>query len=192
MTDPFNRNKTIEAKLGQLITEPGAQNQRDAIHIAVVPVMASTDLRAGQHVGVSADGLRSLVGSGDPVGIVDPFMPAGVKAGESFWLCLYQGSVHTLRHEWTHPAFPEVAARPADQRAASEVWLRAFAMRIKPYDDRGTAYENFLRELVEGEVFFHGTDTDYSITSDAELWRHVAIVTGRQVDTSDLSLRCSC
>ena len=194
-TNPFDRNKTVEAKLGQLITAPGEQNKRDAIHIAVVPVIAAEDLEPGTNVGVNADGTQA--GTEWPhVGIADPFIPWGgrIPKGATFWLCLYQGSVHTLRHEWTHPAFPAAASdRPVvDERAMSEVWLRAYAMRIKPYDDKETAYTNFLRDIATDEVYFHGIDTDHDCKDDAELWRHVAIVTGRHVDTENLNLRCGC
>lgn len=194
---PFDRNKTKEAKLGQLITEHGEQNQRDAIHIAVVPVIAGCDLLSGQHVSVSADGLTALHNHGDAltVGIVDPYFPPGevIRKGQTFWLCLYQGSVHTLRHEWTHPAFPSVAAAPdTDLKAVSEVWLRAFAMRIKPYDTPENAYVSFIKEIVADEIYFHGTDTDHSVAHDPELLRHVLAVTGCRINPDDIEMRCSC
>jgi hypothetical protein len=191
-TDPFNRNKTREARLGEIITEAGEQNQRDAVHIAVVPCVASCDLTPGQHVGVTADGKYSMR-QGTTVGIVDPFLTSFVPAGQTFWLCLYQGQVTTLRHEWTHPAFPNVEHRPTvDLRAASESWLRLYMKVMKPYDDTDTAYQDFLAELTNDEIYFHGTDSDFRIKDDCEFWGHVANVTGKTHDRENITIRCSC
>lgn len=77
-------------------------SRRDAIHFAVAPVVADTDLRPGDHVGV-ADGRASRDGAA--VGIVDPFLKGVVRKGQRFWLFLYPNTVTSLRHVWTHPAF---------------------------------------------------------------------------------------
>ena len=196
MSNPFDRNKTKEAKLGQVITHPGEQNQRDAIHIAVVPIMAGCDLLPGQHVSVSPDGKTAFhnKGSNPTVGIVDPYFPPNGKIlkGATFWLCLYQGSVNTLRHEWTHDAFPAVGSVAPSAKSESEIWLRAFASRIKPYDDADTAYADLLKELAEDEIYYHGVDSDWSVRDNHELWRHVSIVMGKIPNLEDLSIRCSC
>jgi hypothetical protein len=86
--------------LGQL---PGDDDRRDAIHIAIIPVIASGELRPGQHVGPLPDDRFGVVER--PIGVVDPFLRGPVKDGERFWLCLYPYSITSLRHVWTHPAF---------------------------------------------------------------------------------------
>jgi len=88
--------------LGKLAPE-GAQ--RDAVHIAVVPVVAATELAPGDFVGVLEDGRAS--GAAPRVGIVDPFLDDFVRAGDRFWLYLLPGSITSLRHHWTHPSFKE-------------------------------------------------------------------------------------
>ena len=88
-----------EVKLGSLIT---SAEYRDAIHIAVAPVVAGQRLQPGQHVAVK-DG-KAFAGE-NQIGIVDPFLQEAVQVDERFWLCLYPRTIATLRHEWSHPAF---------------------------------------------------------------------------------------
>src|SRR5688572_7679973 len=95
-------------RLGQLIED--GDRRRDAIHIAVAPVTAAERLAPGQHVGFVRERDLELVGSCDnPLGVVDPFLTEEVEAGQRFWLFLYPGTVTSLRHIWTHPAFTAAA-----------------------------------------------------------------------------------
>lgn len=90
--------------LGQIITTP---QDRDAVHVAVAPVTAAVELDPGDHVYLREGKawpynpqLKAIA-----VGIVDPFLRTSVQADEQFWLWLYPGSITSLRHSWTHPAF---------------------------------------------------------------------------------------
>lgn len=98
-------------RLGKLAK---ATDHRDAIHVAVAPVIAGEFLDPGADVWVK-NGVAYMAGKPDGmrwVGIADPFMPEGIKEGERFWLLMYPNTVSSLRHVWTHPAFeprpPEV------------------------------------------------------------------------------------
>jgi hypothetical protein len=96
-----------ELGIGKLITSDA---HRDAIHVAVAPVTAAQELQPGQHVGLRGDG-RALA-TEHPIGIVDPFLHERVPEGQRFWLFLYPGTITSLRHVWTHPAFrPRVPER---------------------------------------------------------------------------------
>ena len=100
--------------LGQLIKD--ADRRRDAVHIAVVPVTADQPLSPGQHVGLTHPDSAEMAGPCDNnIGIVDPFLVNDVKYGERFWLFLYPGTITSLRHVWTHPAFGSVAAAFRDK-----------------------------------------------------------------------------
>ena len=89
-----------DLKVGKLIT---SEQDRDAIHVPILPVVASEDLSPGQHVGLSTQG--KAMQTAKPIGVVDPFLTVDVvHKGEMFWLCLYPGSITSLRHEWTHPS----------------------------------------------------------------------------------------
>ncbi len=90
-------------RLGELIDD--GERRRDAIHIAVAPVTATTTLRPGEQVGL-IPGSREHVAPGDHnIGIVDPFLTAQVEAGQRFWLFLFPDTITGMRHVWAHPAF---------------------------------------------------------------------------------------
>lgn len=92
-----------KVELGKLIAfdaNPG----RDAVHIAVAPVVAGEKLWAGYEVGFLDDrtvGTAAAV----KVGIVDPYLKGSVRKGEKFYVCLFPNTVTSLRHVWTHPEF---------------------------------------------------------------------------------------
>lgn len=95
-----------ELPIGKIIT---TNEKRDAIHIAVAPVVAAHDLLPGQHIGFDRHGKATadpedLVG--DHIGIVDPFLDEPVLTDEKFWIFLYPNTVMGLRHDWVHPSFP--------------------------------------------------------------------------------------
>lgn len=75
--------------LGNLATP---EAKRDAVHIAIVPMIATKELQPAEMLAN---------------GIVDPFLTKPVQVGERFWLCLFPNTVTSLRHVWTHPAFAE-------------------------------------------------------------------------------------
>lgn len=75
------------AKLGSVITGDAG---RDAVHVAIVPMTAVRVLQPGERL---------------TNGIVDPFLTEPVQPGQRYYLCLFPGTVTSLRHVWTHPAF---------------------------------------------------------------------------------------
>jgi hypothetical protein len=191
--NPFNRNTTKEAKLGALIETLGEQNQRDAVHIAVVPIKAHATLRPGDHIAVTEDGTTSKYGP--PIGIVDPFLSSSVPTGSTFWLFLYQGSVNTLRHEWTHPAFPTINSQDNSkfQKEMSEIWLKAYAMKFtNGYDD--TSEKEAYQRLLDNIEVYQGTDmhSRSELRSEKELQYHAEIVLGRKINFDDFGFSCSC
>jgi hypothetical protein len=99
------RSVTTDAleTLGTIHTTP---QHRDAIHLAVEPVIAGQSLRPGAHI-VVEKGIAYQTEFGKGLGIVDPFLADWVKKGEAFWFVMYPRQVHSLRHVWTHPAFPD-------------------------------------------------------------------------------------
>jgi hypothetical protein len=90
-------------KVGKVLDE--GEGERDAIHVAITPVEAGQDLARGQRVRI-IDGLAYHVFGERGVGVVDPFLPEGVKRGQRFMLFVYPDTITSLHHEWEHPDLP--------------------------------------------------------------------------------------
>jgi hypothetical protein len=118
-----------DVKIGELIDALAIDKaERDAVHIAVCPVIATETLLPGERIkfalGTSSARL-SRIGEPDD-GIVDPFLPHQVARGQCFWMFMWPGSTKALRHAWTHPAFEEEPEEPPEEPIVFEGWqLRA-------------------------------------------------------------------
>jgi hypothetical protein len=170
-----------EPKLGKTLDE--FTKDRDAIHIAITPVIAMEELSPGE-----------------PIGIVDPFLKEKVQIGDRFYLFLYPQTITSLRHNWTHPAFTDVAKPSADTKA-SEKWLRGFLR------NNGPDYEDLI-EAVNGNGTSYSPDSEYGVRIDGdcvtvigsdahgnipdEFWDHVEVVTGKKVKSRPAYFSCSC
>lgn len=133
----------MDIKLGQIIT---GEARRDAVHMAVAPVVAGEALHPGAHVGLHlGKAMSSPVSRADAaIGIVDPFLTAEVRPGETFWLFLYPGSIKGLRHEWIHPEFPEHESVPVVNQESVK-WLADFAAGIDmSYEELIDGCKNYL------------------------------------------------
>jgi hypothetical protein len=166
-----------EPKIGQLLTSHLAD--RDAIHIAVAPVIAAEELRPGQHVGFVKDGDTTVVGpnANSLIGIIDPYLDEIVHPGAACWLFLYPQTITSLRHNWTHPAFGE--KKPVI--SSSERWLRDFADEVDAdYDEMMHVAsthctgnkDRWPDYLIDGGKW-EGTSTP------EEFWTHFTAVTGK-------------
>lgn len=178
-------------KLGALIA--GAE-ERDAIHVAVVPVTAGCPLAPGEHVCVTA-GVANPAARGEGIGVVDPFLVEDVKRGQQFWLCLYPGTVISLRHVYRHPVLDaqQIRQETIEMLHSDEVaYLKECASIV------GMDYADFMtraRMYVEkGETHTVDMDTsNASIDIDwPKMWRCYAAVTGTQVTEKDDFFVCSC
>lgn len=99
--------------VGQLIKDDN--QRRDAIHVAVAPIIAAQRLPPGSHVRLTDDGRAEadhlyFGKSPNTIGIVDPFLETPVERGQQFWLFMYPQTITSLRHVWTHPVFTKLAA----------------------------------------------------------------------------------
>lgn len=174
-----------DVTVGKLVSEYA---NRDAIHVAIAPVEADEPLLPGTHIGLAADGKADS--KAKPIGIVDPFLKQAVKSGQRFYLFLYPKTVTGLRHDWTHPAFTQVANVADPQKAESEAWLRNFA------EEYCGDYDEMLVAAVTGGEYCFGNDINYGdFSADSEFWRHVENVTGERLSDdhrSNAGFRCAC
>lgn len=172
-----------DVTLGKLVEgNPG----RDAIHVAVIPMVAGEDLLVAQPVKL----IQSKAfdhGIEGAIGIVDPFLKKTVKTGQKFWLCLYPKTVTSLRHEWVHPAFDAKPETSADMQ-----WLMDFAEQLGiDYDDLMDGANEWI--ISRNYLCEHGSENWRSMYSD-EFWDHYAAATGVKVGDGDRQnfFTCSC
>jgi hypothetical protein len=181
--------------LGSIIDDKQA---RDAIHLAVEPVVAAEHLMPGQDVGFVEGGVGR---SPSPVGIVDPFLKAPVLKGERFWLVVYPRQITSLRHVWTHPAFSEAevsaSALSSEPEAVSRRWIEAFAASI-PLDcetllSGADDYVADQKRGGHGEYLCFGGLLEGESVPD-EFWPHYEIVRGVKVEEDHRGsfFSCSC
>lgn len=157
--------------------------ERDAVHVAVTPIIAGEKLHPGDHVGIMADGHAGEV---DPtVGVVDPFLRKAVNRGEKFWLFVYPKTITNLRHLWSHPAFdggkPDISPH--------EAWLRSFANSIPL--DYGLLMDGARRWIEsDHEEYLNFGSLLQSTSIPEEFWTHYEAVTG--IKGSGHFFSCSC
>jgi hypothetical protein len=183
-----NRKVSTDA-LETLGTIIGDGEKRDAIHLAVDPVEALERLHPGEEVELqSGRAVRSKKGKG--LGIVDPFLTVPVQPGQRFWLVLHPRTVTSLRHVWSHPAFPDTADAPLPHRDAVELIRRTA-------DEAGLTYDEMLAaaksHAATGEYLCQGGRWE-GMSVDDDFWDAYETVTGEKVDENDRGgiFTCSC
>jgi hypothetical protein len=188
--------------LGTLI---GPNEKRDAIHLAVLPVVAGSNITPGEDVKFDAEGLAVAAWEGDGIGIADPFLKlerenggkGRIRPGQRFWLVVYPRKINSLRHVWTHPDIPDDAGggeptQASNEREESRLWLEAFANRLFSYEpDYGTRFEVLMNGAEDGGF---GTDIEYrnDCQPNDEFWFHYERYTGRKVQERHEHFSCSC
>lgn len=154
---------------------PPEDADRDATHVAVVPVIAATEMEPGTHCEVRPDGTATL--GDDPIGIVDPFLKANVKQGQRFYLCLYPRTTVGLRHVYTH------AVLDGHSAATSRKWIEDCAAGLGVTSE---ALMQHARVWVEthddkwGGDYWVGGDEFEGVRVPEEFWEHYDRVKGVQ------------
>lgn len=180
------------ATLGMIIDETAG---RDAIHLAVEPVVAAEKLYPGQHVGFVDGGVG---GAGKHIGIVDPFISGFIAPGQRFWLVVYPRQITSLRHVWEHPAFPSSASVPepvTPSKQASIDWMTAWAVEHMGEDYYGDGKKSPERAFADAIDAGHnnsvGPHEEARDHIDGEWWGHWETITGEKGDR-DSYFSCGC
>lgn len=174
-------NDTIET-LGRILGEYAG---RDAVHIAVEPVVAGEALSPGQHIGIQNGKACADV---KHLGIVDPFLAQPVKRGERFWMFVYPRTITSLRHVWEHPELLMTstdAPKPVLNRKESEKWLRDFCRR-----GNNPPYEYLIQAFMREGEFWIATECTGEIPM--EMWHHLEVVTGLKAHDKPQCFHCAC
>ncbi len=180
--------KSIGTLLGSDVTH------RDAIHIAVVPVIAADGLMGGDHVDLAYGTTNQVkrAADGEGIGVIDPFLKTYLRKGDRCWLFLHPNTVTGMRHEWVHPVFDAPLPMP---KSEAEAWLRKFADRWNfDYDEMiATAQEK------EGGVVANGIDlhsaSELDAGDEAMFWQNIEAITQQKFDDehrNNFTWSCSC
>jgi hypothetical protein len=168
---------------------------RDAIHIAVAPLVAAHALSPGDHIGLSDDG--QAVRCATPIGIVDPYLEEGVKAGEKFYMFLYPNTITSLRHEWIHPSFkdsdPIVALMDglSGERARARREIEEFAKHANSgFDEIMESAREFQKSGDRHYLSFDIPDELYQGVE--EFWKNFEIITGIKAKSTESFFSCGC
>lgn len=158
-----------------LSKKPPAGAKRDAIHIAIISMVAAERVNPGQEVGIDKDGEAS--GVAQPfVGVVNPFLQQSVAPRERFWLLLNPYTITSLRHEWVHPAFD---SDQESKLAISRKFVKEFAALYGFGEDQFMTHAGYYAE--SGDDLNMGENESYK-DIDAnwdEFWKHYEILTGK-------------
>jgi hypothetical protein len=180
-------NDTLSG-LGKIIDSP---QERDAVHIAVAPVVASENMAPGNRICFTAQGdtenvRLSMPNDADAIGIVDPFLRNLVLAGEKFWMFLLPNTITSLRHDWTHPDFDSVEGNE------SRRWIEVFAAQLD---------QTYNRLMEAADLWDHHKEYTFDNSERykvfdhdkwGDFWDHYEIVTGKKVEDASSFFTCSC
>lgn len=180
------------ATLGTIIDDT---QKRDAIHLAVIPMVA-TSRRLGVGAHINTEGVEVKPYSDTAVGIVDPFLRASVEPGERFWCVLYPRTITSLRHVWSHPAFSD-SSEFSTSVEASRQWLAQFAQDLadSSLDDLlgAVEYATSGGRYADGSICMPNDLNQYGLEPTDEFWGHWSAVTGKPKPTNaPTGFRCAC
>lgn len=177
--------------LGRIIDDT---QKRDAIHLAVLPMVAVETMKPGETCGPVPGGAAPY--AVEKLGIVDPFLTAPVQKGERFWMVLRPRLVTSLRHVWSHMAFadegaPDIAKEPISLER-SKWWITNWAESSPgiSYDEAIDGAEAYLK--YDDYMSDGGRWEDQDVP--AEFWDHYEVVTGEKVPTEKRGgfFSCAC
>lgn len=167
--------------------------QRDAIHIAVIPVVSRHTLEPGEPVDKdSTPGYvipHSVVTRARIVGVVDPFLRRPVKPGERFWLFLTPGTITSLKHEWTHPDFPDTRTSTLKDLSRKHA-LDLLELAVSGYAISGEDLLSLMTEYDNKGALFNDTPLMPEIT--LEMWQAWENITGLRATHPDSYFSCAC
>lgn len=80
--------------------EPDSLGEKDAVHVAIVSVVAGKPIQPGGRVRLAKDGMAEPGGDNDSIGVADPW-GGRIHRGKKFWLMMDIDSVSAVEHTWS-------------------------------------------------------------------------------------------
>lgn len=162
--------------------QPPIDNNRDAIHIAILPVYCNDPLTPGQRVEYKGSNrVEATTNKGH--GIIDPFLEEPIPSQKLVYMLLHPNSVTGMRHAWECPDIDtsnsEIVTRVAESWGISEEKLLDFA---KDYISNGNAYVG-------------SEDNYYNVSSSEwiEFWTYMKLTYNPTTEVIDYApFRCAC
>lgn len=175
--------------IGQIYTEE--TELRDAVHFAVISVMAGENLNPGTPVALVNNVVIHWSPRNEAIGVIDPFLPCPVPAGAECILFLLPKSTRNLRHTWEHAAFPTRAE--ATTAATVEVLANKLMGRASALDTL-TVLANAYG--MDAHTVINTSKDNWCKNTDNDLpdafWDAYKEVTGIDVDYDDRYVSCAC
>jgi len=126
--------------LGEFLNHAEEMPGRDAIHVAILPLIAGAEIYRGSavklkygttNVGLTGEYSEKYTGGvykpGCAIGIADPFIPDYyIEEGRIFYCLLYPKTITGLEHHWNHPAIDQ-AHKLLEGQSEEYIWLQQFA-----------------------------------------------------------------
>lgn len=210
MSNAEKRSVATDA-LETLGTVPIPDNSgRDAIHLAVEPAVAGMALRAGERIKLF-NGQAYTTTPDQAIGIVDPFVSGTIRTGTKFWLVVLPRTITSLRHVWSHPAFPEEVTPAGNnplafnpQQSMSMAWMKDYCRQISEEEGGKVTYDELMgaakRYLQTGDYYYGPVTNEYNErwsgtpAFPTEFWDHYQNITGEivPVKKQDSFFNCSC
>lgn len=174
------------ATLGTIIDKTA---KRDAIHLAVYPIVAAEKLYPGQHIGIVDE--KATTKAEKKLGIVDPFVSGFIPDGDMFWLIVYPRQITSLRHVWEHPEFDKPPVSIESEFDKSQKWIMDFADRIRQHPTKLMEAADLWVE--EGEYTYDNSESYKDHWEDfTEFWKHYEVVRGKKPKSLESFFTCSC
>jgi hypothetical protein len=183
--------------IGKIIV---GEAHRDAIHVAIAPLVASGCFMPGAHVGLDESGNAAeatMSNDVDAIGVADPFLLDPIRPGQRFYVFLYPGSATGLRHVYAHPALDRAGATNASAKQTSEEWMRNWArehMSTDYYGDTDAPLsdeQSYANAINAGHNMHVGPYEDARNHIDNEWWAHWEAITGQRGQRGEY-FSCGC
>ena len=178
---------------------PAPDAARDAVHVAIAPVVAETQMMRAQRIRVDGTHARAVSAAEHANAIVDPWITNDVEAGELVWVLMNPGTITAIRHHWQHPDVRDV---PDEARASAIAWLKEEVCDPTSRSLQGVLEDAIRHAESDGGFKRYAQSGDgedatiedlpdlYAIVETERFWQCVNILAGTNHDLETVPYEC--